>query len=481
MRYAAVLLPCVAGVLTALPVAAQAPPGEEPALGSVRIDQADIENGVLSYLEARREGLRIFSTPFNKLDGFGDGDYDPFAADRTSPGNRPTIQNNGAFLRVNGLDAQTCLECHGVVSNATIPATFGIGGVAGIGGSAMPEIKEFDVDDSAANGFAFVNGRVINPPFVFGAGGVELVAKEMTATLQRTKRFARSQPGTVVPLVAKGVSFGTISFNGSEFDLSGVEGIDDDLVVKPFGRKGNNETIRVFDLAAMPFHHGIEPEELTDDLDGDGAPEPGVDNDPDGDGVFNELTVGEVSALHIFSVSLEHPVRSGSTPSSDAGRQVFDAIGCTECHVASIVTDRRILPLSFPEVHTRPFDDENIFFEIDLAGFPNRFPIAGSGVRVAMFSDLKRHDMGPELAESTGSELDPFFITARLWGIADTAPYLHDGRAFTLTEAIELHGGEGAASAAAFSALSDQEKIDLLTFLRTLRTPPIVANGLLDD
>jgi CxxC motif-containing protein (DUF1111 family) len=31
--------------------------------------------------------------------------------------------------------------------------------------------------------------------------------------------------------------------------------------------------------------------------------------------------------------------------------------------------------------------------------------------------------------------------TAPLWGVADSGPYLHDGRANSLAEAIELHGG----------------------------------------
>ena len=70
--------------------------------------------------------------------------------------------------------------------------------------------------------------------------------------------------------------------------------------------------------------------------------------------------------------------------------------------------------------------------------------VPDGGLRVELFSDLKRHDMGPELAESFGSDLDARFITARLWGVADTAPYLHDGRAHTLRDAIMMNGGEAA-------------------------------------
>ena len=56
--------------------------------------------------------------------------------------------------------------------------------------------------------------------------------------------------------------------------------------------------------------------------------------------------------------------------------------------------------------------------------------------------------------------------------MADTAPYLHDGRALTLTEAITLHGGEAQEARDAFiQTLDDEEKADLLAFLRSLRTP----------
>ncbi len=93
------------------------------------------------------------------------------------------------------------------------------------------------------------------------------------------------------------------------------------------------------------------------------------------------------------------------------------------------------------------------------------------GLIVPLFADLKRHDMGPDLAESFGGELASQFTTARLWGVADTAPYLHDGRALMLTDAISLHGGEAQAARNAFVALRPHGKRALLAFLRALRTP----------
>jgi cytochrome c peroxidase len=82
--------------------------------------------------------------------------------------------------------------------------------------------------------------------------------------------------------------------------------------------------------------------------------------------------------------------------------------------------------------------------------------------------------MGPALAESFHAARDiqnSVFITAKLWGVADTAPYLHDGRAQTLRQAIVLHGGEAEDAREAFVGLAREQQGEILSFLRTLRTP----------
>ena len=120
----------------------------------------------------------------------------------------------------------------------------------------------------------------------------------------------------------------------------------------------------------------------------------------------------------------------------------------------------------------------HLFLEVDLSAEPTGFKRRGQGIVVPMFADLKRHDMGPDLAEDFGHPLDSFFTTARLWGVADTAPYLHDGRATTLTEAIMLHGGEAEDARNAFAALSDDDRGAVIAFLRQLRTPAVVGEDL---
>lgn len=440
------------------------PPLDGPAILTPRTTQAMVTGGSLSLKQLRRKGLEMFTTPFNKQDGHGDG---PTGPDPTVFGQRPTT--NGTWLRVNGLDSQTCQECHAFVSNATIPPTLGIAGIAGIANSAFPGVTQFDLEDLDANMIAEVNGRLINPPFLFGAGGVEQLGKEMTQELQALKAQAQANPGSSVSLDTKGVNFGTISYSsGAGFDLSGIEGVDDDLAVRPFGRKGEFTSVRAFDIGALQFHMGMQAEEAV-----------GTGNDPDGDGVTDEVLIGELSVMHIFGVTLERPIEvARKNLAVRQGRFLFGNSGCASCHTPFMQTDSKTLKLSFPEVTTDP--DANVYYSIDLSSSTPGFRKNNAGgVKVGLFSDLKRHDMGPELAETTGNPgIDEEFITPRLWGIADTAPYLHDGRALTLRDAIEAHGGEGQFAADNFGLLSAAGQVQLLTFLNSLRTPKNPAQGI---
>jgi CxxC motif-containing protein (DUF1111 family) len=218
--------------------------------------------------------------------------------------------------------------------------------------------------------------------------------------------------------------------------------------------------MRDFDRGAMQFHFGIQPVEVV-----------GENVDEDGDGRVNEVTVAEMSMLHVFDVTNPRPVVQPLGFQGTLGYQTFVNIGCASCHHPVKSTEGRSVPLAHPEVPTEPW--QNVYLEIDLVdvGFD---PAPGGGVFVPLGSDLKRHKMGPRLAETfeRGGEIaDDEFVTARLWGIADTGPYLHDGRATTLYQAIEFHGGEAQAARDAFLAMPTFQKKWLLTFLSKLRTP----------
>lgn len=457
--FAALLLCAGLWIATAAPV-------DQLEFQSDVVTQDEIRSGQASLTRIRLRGMAVFSTPFTKAVGFGDGPMDP--ADPTSPGGRPTFENNGLHLRVNGLDGQTCMECHSVLSALTVPFKFGLGGAGGNNANAMAMVKHIDVADAAGNGFADLDGRFINPPFAFGAGGVELLGKEMTADLQRIAGNAKNSPGVWFRLATKGISFGQIRYEAGEYDATRVRGVDADLVVRPFGRKGEFFSVRDFDLGAMRFHFGMEPVESV-----------GFGVDADGDGVVNELSDGDMSALSIFLTNLERPVEDPLSFEATEGRDLFHQAGCATCHVPRLITRSAALTYSFPEVPGDP--SANVFYRARLdeatpAGFTRR----GSGLVIPLYSDLKRHDMGPDLAETFESDIAAQFITARLWGIADTAPYLHDGRAHTLEDAILYHGGEGEFSRDAYAALPRVDQAKIIAFLMTLRTPEAPAADLLE-
>ena len=400
----------------------------------------------------RSEGLRVFATPFTEADGLGgNGDFPGVNGEL-----RPPIF--GVFTRVDGLDSQSCGECHTIQSSDAIPNRFEIGGA---GAQSNNEIgsRTLSLDETFM-------GLYSNSPAIFGSGGAQLVGFEMTRTLQALKATAIANPGTVVELDAKGVHFGTLVCAGpDDCDTSNVDGLREDLVVRPFLSRGKFSTFRSTAAGAAPFHLGMEPVELVQDS--------GLGPDPDGDGVENELSIGEISAMSIWAGCLPPPTQRRRNAAARRGQKLFRGVSldCAGCHVPDYVTESSVLTFAFPEIPTDP--DANVYRSIDLKRC--RFPRAGKGVRVRVYSDLKTHDMGSDYA----GVVVPF-LSAKLWGVADTAPYLHDGRATTLDAAILGHGGEADFSADAYRRLGLEEKKDLIAFLRTLRNPRRPNKGLLD-
>jgi hypothetical protein len=441
-------------------------PGEGRRLAGNRITQEEIVAGTLSLWDIRRAGLLLFTTPFNKKDGYGDGPMDVSFSSRF-PGNRPTL--NGTVLRVNGLDGQTCLECHNVIDASTSPPTLGIAGAGGSVSNAIFLPTHIDLDDPDFDtGRIQLDGRFINPPALPGAGAIELLAREMTTDLKAIEAQAQADPGVVYQLTTKGVNFGTIvSDDEGTLDFSNIEGVDDDLTVKPFGRKGEFPTVRDFDTAALQFHFGMQPVEVV-----------GVDNDADGDGVVNEVLVGELSAMHVFATTLQRPFVQPLSTEGQKGLKVFTHVGCASCHVPELDTDGTLLDYFLPGAATP-------YLTVDLASdMPGYDPAIGGGIAVPLLSDLKRHDLGPEMEENlsgASSQVNAEFITARLWGVASTAPYMHSGQATTIGEAIEMHGGEASQVRQNYRKLPRNKKRELHTFLQSLRLPSDAVADLLVD
>jgi hypothetical protein len=96
-------------------------------------------------------------------------------------------------------------------------------------------------------------------------------------------------------------------------------------------------------------------------------------------------------------------------------------------------------------------------------------PKGGAFVVRNIFTDFKRHDLGPNFHERNyDGTTQTMFLTTPLWGVGTTAPYGHDGRSINLSEVILRHGGEAEASTRAFARLPDERRMDLIAFLQSL-------------
>jgi hypothetical protein len=428
------------------------------------LDAQRLAAGKICLAEAADLGQLLFEHEFNFADGLGSG---AAAKDPAGPFHRV---HHGGF---GGPETISCPSCHW------------IGGPNGAGAETDDAFLEGDGDRVRS-------GDPRNPPALVALGVVQALAHEMTRDLQKQRVDLAREAGRVgeareVHLVAKGVDFGVLRATPKgEIDASGIRGVDADLVVKPFGWKGTLADFADFATEALQLHMGIQSDELlaggSRELLGAGS-DPA---DPDGDGVRGELGRGPFTAMVVHLALLELPIIEpliqnqqfdaaatgllAPTTTSFAehfqrGRQQFHALGCAGCHVPMMVLQSPIVTLDgVPPIDlAREMRRPALTYDPALGGYP-----------VWLFSDLKRHDMGQSnVAQHVqrGVALNEY-LTPRLWGVADSAPYLHDGRAPSFDYAIAGHDGEGAAARAAFVALPWDERGALRVYLMSLRRAP---------
>jgi CxxC motif-containing protein (DUF1111 family) len=262
-----------------------------------------------------------------------------------------------------------------------------------------------------------------------------------------------------------------------------VEGVDADLIVKPFHQKGVVVSLRQFTVNAFNHHHGMQASERW----GDGT-------DPDGDGVKDELTRGDITATTLFQAAL--PVPGQRVPRDPDvrraiahGETLFQQVGCASCHVPALTLNNPVYsePNPFnPSGNLRVGDvSRPVTFDLTRQGARPRLERLPDGrALVRCFTDLKRHHMGPlcdnEKLVQAGVPTD-VFITKKLWGFASEAPFMHNGRATTITEAILTHGGDAENARKQFEALAKPDRDALVEFLKSLQVLPENAAAMVLD
>ncbi|PWK17087.1 CxxC motif-containing protein (DUF1111 family) [Arcicella aurantiaca] len=160
-----------------------------------------------------------------------------------------------------------------------------------------------------------------------------------------------------------------------------------------------------------------------------------------------EVSNAEIADIVQYIQTLKAPIQRGAEMADiKMGKQLFMSIQCGACHQPSMKTNSST-----------------------IAGLSNK--------TFSPYTDLLMHDMGKVLDDNytEGSAKTYEWRTTPLWGLglaknSQGGKYylMHDGRAKSIEEAINLHGGESQKSKAKYTALSNTEKQQLLAFLESL-------------
>lgn len=264
----------------------------------------------------------------------------------------------------------------------------------------------------------------LGPP-VIGRGYLEAIAD---AEIERMEAEQAGRDDGIHGRVAR-VTYHSVQ---SADDAFHAHALGESELIGRFGLKARVATLDDFTADAFQGDMGLtsplrpeelpNPEGLVDDA------RPGVD-----------LELETIDDVATYLRLLAIPTRDD--PGGN-GAELFESARCSVCHA--------------PSLRTR--DD---------------YPIAElAGIDAPIYSDLLLHDMGPALADGmTDEHADAReWRTAPLIGLRFNRRHLHDGRAASVREAIELHGEEGseaADSVARFQGLSEEERAALVQWVES--------------
>ena len=438
--------------------------GEGPMIKN-HFDQNKINDYNLE--EIIEHGEFLFKVSFNELDGLGR----PETSGTTKT--RPRRESPQNFNRISGPDANACVACH------NLPRIGGGGdnsnNVFGLASDIDFATLEGSVgsEDDSSSVLDITNER--NTIGVFGSGLVELLSREITSDLlnivEKSKKLSIDENKVIkADLESKGINYGYIEVHPNGFvDRSNVDGIDSDLVLRPFIQKGVIGTLRDFSNISMNHHHGMQSEELA-----------GLNSDLDRDGIVNELTEGDITAVTIFQATLDFPdnIFSENEEIKSAqlkGKEIFNNIGCASCHMPTLPLKSLMFVEPGPlntEISTTIVESKKTLV-VNLEDYVSKLDKDEDGnYLIPIWSDLKRHDMGSKLDNERPLQKGVptnYWLTKKLWGFYSEPPFLHHGRANLLNDVIEMHQGDAKISSDAYFELDSSEQQYLIEFLKSFK------------
>ncbi|HEV3418439.1 MAG TPA: di-heme oxidoredictase family protein [Pirellulales bacterium] len=333
---------------------------------------------------------------------------------------------------------------------ATVDGTFTIS--AGVGIASNPEIAQLqnEVRTNHANllstttqiGSIQISRSQRNATALYGVGAIDAISEK--AIIDLAKQEKDKYP-----------------------DVAGRPSKQKDGKIGRFGWKAQKPTLYEFAMTACAVELGLNVP---------GHEQAALPLKPDYKAPGLDMNQAECDALVKYLKELPAPTQRKPASAQeasyiDAGHKKFQAVGCANCHVQKV------------------------------------------GAADGIYSDLLLHEMGPELGdigdygifvrnapeEDQQEQPVPQFVnpnnpepqaklssdqlgkvvgamrqewrTPPLWGVRDSGPYLHDGRADTLEQAIAFHGGQASSAAVKFFQLKPEERQKVIAFLKSLTAP----------
>ena len=261
----------------------------------------------------------------------------------------------------------------------------------------------------------------INTPALFGSGLIDRISNR--SIQDNFRQIERANPSGKRP-------------SGNPKSLAGRVRILPNGRVGKFGWKAQFATLEEFVAGACANEIGLGTP-LTDQAKPLGKPGYWVGR--------ADLDRAQLTALRGFVDGLPRPVQIAPDDEweqvrAERGESVFRKVGCAACHT------------------------------------PDMDGIQG------IYSDFLLHQLEyygdgeePTVSVSGDYPLPNEWKTPPLWGVADSAPYFHDGGCESLEGAILRHHGEAEQVRKAYTQLSIAEQKQLLAFLQTLKAPPDAA------
>jgi len=275
-----------------------------------------------------------------------------------------------------------------------------------------------------------VSTQSINTTALFGAGWIDAMSPK-AITAQYRMRAIRNSASEL------SLKFATVP-DGRPRMLPGGK-------IGKFGWKAQFATLEEFVAAACANEIGLD-----NPIASQAKPITIVD-DPD---FKDDLSHKQLGAMTSFVATLprpEHvwPKDAPRLKQARRGEEVFGEIGCAACHVPDIGGIKSV------------YSD----FLLHRIGERRQGDGGGSGGSYGFPFDER------EIKPPTGDVKPDEWRTPPLWGVADSAPYLHDGSAPTLDSAIRNHGGAAERVTGIYEKLPGSDQSALIAFLTTLRAP----------